>query len=98
MWLLCPPAASCRRRTTQGTDNSLLEEGKAAHEAGTGPSVGTILVQPNGAQLQEVRERSRARRLYDTRQYSAALRQPPPRQALPRRLTLPTAVATSHTP
>lgn len=37
-----------------GTDNSLLEEAQKAHAEGKGPSVGTVLVQPNGAQLQEV--------------------------------------------
>ena len=44
-----------------GTDNSVLEEAKKAHEAGKGPSVGTTLVQPNGAQLQEVRVPRRGR-------------------------------------
>lgn len=38
-----------------GTDNDALEAARAAHEAGTGPAVGTVLVAPNGAQLQEVR-------------------------------------------
>ena len=37
-----------------GTDNSVLEAAQAAHAAGTGPSVGTTLVQANGEQLQEV--------------------------------------------
>ena len=39
-----------------GSDNSLIEEAQKAHEEGKGPSVGTTLVQPNGAQLQEVRK------------------------------------------
>lgn len=37
-----------------GTDHKLLDEARAAHEAGKGPSVGTTLVQPNGADLQQV--------------------------------------------
>jgi hypothetical protein len=37
-----------------GTDNSILDAAKKAHEEGKGPSVGVTLVQPNGAQLQQV--------------------------------------------
>ncbi len=42
-----------------GTDNALLDEARAAHEAGRGPSIGTTLVEPNGAQLQQVPARPR---------------------------------------
>lgn len=38
-----------------GTDNVALDAAKAAHKASKGPAVGNTLVQPNGAQLQEVR-------------------------------------------
>jgi hypothetical protein len=37
-----------------GTDNEVLDAAKAAHAAGKGPAVAATLVQPNGAQLQEV--------------------------------------------
>jgi len=38
-----------------GTDNAILGAAKEAHAAGKGPGVSNTLVQPNGAQLQEVR-------------------------------------------
>ncbi|KIZ04982.1 putative Quinone-oxidoreductase [Monoraphidium neglectum] len=37
-----------------GTDNVALDAAKAAHKASKGPAVGNTLVQPNGAQLQEI--------------------------------------------
>ncbi|KIZ04980.1 putative quinone-oxidoreductase, chloroplastic [Monoraphidium neglectum] len=37
-----------------GTDNEVLDAAKAAHAAGKGPAVAATLVQPNGAQLQEI--------------------------------------------
>lgn len=37
-----------------GTDAALLEAAKEAHAAGKGPDVGTVLVTPNGEQLQEI--------------------------------------------
>lgn len=37
-----------------GSDDAVLDAAKEAHAAGKGPSVGTLLVTPNGQQLQEV--------------------------------------------
>lgn len=37
-----------------GSDNDIIEGAKKAHEEGKGPGVGTILVTPNGGQLQEI--------------------------------------------
>lgn len=37
-----------------GTDNEVLDAAKKAHEEGKGPGVSLTLVQPNGAQLQQV--------------------------------------------
>jgi sulfite reductase alpha subunit-like flavoprotein len=37
-----------------GTDNAILDAAKAKAAAGEGPGVSVTLVQPNGAQLQEV--------------------------------------------
>ncbi|PSC70610.1 NADPH:quinone reductase [Micractinium conductrix] len=37
-----------------GSDNAVLAEAQEAHAAGKGPSVGTILVTPNGEQLQHI--------------------------------------------
>lgn len=39
-----------------GTDQEVLAAANKRHEEGKGPSVGTILVQPNGEQLQEIAE------------------------------------------
>lgn len=37
-----------------GSDDAVLDAAKEAHAAGKGPSVGTLLVTPNGQQLQEI--------------------------------------------
>ena len=52
--LVTKPGGHVSHIFNAGTDNSVLEGAQAAHAAGTGPSVGTILVQANGEQLQEV--------------------------------------------
>ncbi len=55
---MCPDLTCLQLPTNPpqaGSDNSLIEEAQKAHAEGKGPSVGTVLVQPNGTQLQEVR-------------------------------------------